>query len=150
MIFFFRIPLYILVLQYCLVTIFLCFQYLAVYFSNVIVWLQYFCLFSVPRHISSLMVSPSLLGLQYFFSVSVPRRLSLSNGTTRVYGVLSRSFNCQLGNEKVTLNALLLGQKKVTHFHFRLVQQCENFCYFPIPCFIAVCNAQYTVCNHGY
>ncbi|XP_048766341.2 uncharacterized protein LOC125673696 [Ostrea edulis] len=44
----------------------------------------------------------------------VPRRLSLSNGTTRVYGVLSRSFNCQLGNEKVTLNALLLGQKQIS------------------------------------
>ncbi|XP_061171066.1 uncharacterized protein LOC133180609, partial [Saccostrea echinata] len=44
----------------------------------------------------------------------VPRRVSLSDGTARVYGVLSRSFNCQIENEKVTLNALLLGQKKIS------------------------------------
>uniref|UniRef100_A0A8W8MJS0 Uncharacterized protein n=1 Tax=Magallana gigas TaxID=29159 RepID=A0A8W8MJS0_MAGGI len=44
----------------------------------------------------------------------VPRRVSVTDGTARVYGVLSRSFNCQLENQKVTLNALLLGQKNIS------------------------------------
>ncbi|XP_022296298.2 uncharacterized protein LOC111106064 [Crassostrea virginica] len=44
----------------------------------------------------------------------VPRHVTLANGTARVYGVLSRSFSCQLESQKVTLRALLLGQKRIS------------------------------------